>query len=126
MTKPAAAPKLQPLDTVRIFSRYDFEAAPSIWVGGEVRSSGRYPTSGQAHVRDAVYLAGGVTPDASLETAQLFRTLSDGTLTILSVNLREALAGNPVDNVLLQPPDRILIQRSSAKVDPPKVYIRGE
>jgi protein involved in polysaccharide export with SLBB domain len=126
MTNPAAAPKLQPLDTVRIFSRYDFETAPTVWVGGEVRSSGRYRTSGQAHVRDAVYLAGGVTPDASLETAQLFRTQSDGTLTILSVNLREALGGNPVDNVLLQPRDRILIQRSSAKVDPPTVYIRGE
>ncbi len=126
MTNPATAPKLQPLDTVRIFSRYDFEPAPTVWVGGEVRSSGRYRTSGQGHVRDAVYLAGGVTPDASLETAQLFRTQSDGTLTILSVNLREALGGNPVDNVLLQPRDRILIQRSSAKVDPPTVSIQGE
>ena len=126
LTNPAAAPKLQPLDTVRIFSRYDFEPAPTVWVGGEVRSSGRYRTSGQAHVRDAVYLAGGVTPDASLETAQLFRTQFDGTLTILSVNLREALAGNPVDNVLLQPRDRILIQKSSAKVDPRTVYIQGE
>ena len=126
MANPAAAPKLQPLDTVRIFSRYDFETAPTVWVGGEVRSSGRYRTSGQAHVRDAVYLAGGVTPDASLERAQLFRTQADGTLTILSVNLREALSGNPVDNVLIQPHDRILIQRSSAKVDPPKVYIQGE
>jgi len=27
---PESAPKLQPLDTVRIFGRYDFEAAPGI------------------------------------------------------------------------------------------------
>lgn len=122
----ATTPKLQPLDTVRIFSRFDFEAAPTIWVGGEVRSPGRYGTSGQAHVRDAVYLAGGLTPDASMDSAQLFRTQPDGTLKILSVTLRDALAGNPADNLLLQPRDRILIQRSPATVDPPTVSIRGE
>ncbi|MFI5057420.1 MAG: SLBB domain-containing protein [Candidatus Acidiferrales bacterium] len=126
LSNPASAPKLQPLDTVRIFSRFDFEAAPTIWVGGEVRSPGRYGTSGQAHVRDAVYLAGGLTPDAWMDSAQLFRTQPDGTLKILSVGLRDALGGNPADNLLLQPRDRILIQRSPATVDPPTVYIRGE
>jgi len=126
LANPASAPKLQPLDTVRIFSRYDFEPAPTIWVGGEVRSPGRYSTSGQAHVRDAVYLAGGLTPDASMDSAQLFRTQPDGTLKILSVSLRDALGGNPADNLLLQPRDRMLIQRSPATVDPPTVYIRGE
>ncbi len=62
---PEAAPKLQPLDTVRIFGRYDFEAAPAIWVGGEVRQPGKYTTSGQVHLRDAIYLAGGLAPDAT-------------------------------------------------------------
>jgi protein involved in polysaccharide export with SLBB domain len=126
LANPAVAPKLQPLDTVRIFSRFDFEPAPTIWVGGEVRSPGRYGTSGQAHVRDALYLAGGLTPDASMDSAQLFRTQPDGTLKILNVTLRDALGGNPADNLLLQPRDRILIQRSPATVDPPTVYIRGE
>jgi len=126
LANPASAPKLQPLDTVRIFSRFDFEPAPTVWVGGEVRSPGRYSTSGQAHVRDAVYLAGGLSPDASMDSAQLFRTQPDGTLKILSVSLRDALGGNPADNLLLQPRDRIFIQRSPATVDPPTVYIRGE
>jgi len=74
LANPASAPKLQPLDTVRVFSRYDFEPAPEVWIGGEVREPGKYRTSGQAHLRDAVYLAGGVTQDASLDSAQLFRT----------------------------------------------------
>jgi polysaccharide export outer membrane protein len=126
LTNPAAAPKLEPLDTVRIFSRYDFEPPPAAWVGGEVRAPGHYRTSGQAHLRDAIYLAGGTTPDASLDSAQLFRTQPNGTMKILSVNLREALAGNPVDNILLQPRDRILVHRSPAKVDPPTVYVKGE
>ena len=123
---PAGAPKLQKLDTVRIFSRYDFEQAPSVWIGGEVRSPGKYRTSGQAHLRDAVFLAGGVAPDASLDSAQLFRTQSDGTMKILSVNLGAALAGNPVDNLVLEPRDRLLVHRNFAAVDPPTVDVKGE
>ncbi len=126
LANPAAAPKLQQLDTVRIFSRYDFEPAPSVWIGGEVRAPGKYRTSGQAHLRDAIFLAGGVAPDASLDSAQLFRTQVDGTMKILSVNLGEALAGNPVDNLLLEPRDRLLVHRNAAKVDPATVYVKGE
>jgi protein involved in polysaccharide export with SLBB domain len=55
LANPAAAPTLKPLDTVRIFSRYDFEAPPEVWVGGEVRAPGPYRTSGQAHLRDAIH-----------------------------------------------------------------------
>ena len=126
LANPAAAPKIEPRDTVRIFSRYDFEPAPLVWVGGEVRAPGRYRTSGQAHFRDALYLAGGLTPGASLDSGQLFRSMPDGTMKILSVNLRDALAGNPVDNVLLQPRDRILVHRKATEVDPPSVSIKGE
>jgi len=126
LANPAMAPKLKPLDTVRIYSKYDFEPAPAVWVGGEVRTPGKYNTSGDVHLRDAVFLAGGMTPNASLGSAQLFRTQADGTMKILSVNLAEALAGDPIDNILLQPRDRLLIQRSSAKLDPATVYIKGE
>ena len=126
LANPASAPKLQPLDTLRVFSRFDFEPAPEIWIGGEVRAPGKYRTSGQAHLRDAVYLAGGITQDALLDSAQLFRTQPDGTMKILSVDLREALAGNPVDNILVQPRDRLLVHRNPTRVDPPTVYIKGE
>jgi protein involved in polysaccharide export with SLBB domain len=126
LANPATAPVLKPLDTVRIFSRYDFEAPPEVWVGGEVHQPGLYRTSGQAHLRDAIFLAGGTTPDAALDSAQLFRHQSDGTLKILSVDLREALAGNPVDNVILETRDRLLVHRNLATVDVPTVDIRGE
>ena len=126
LANPASAPKLQPLDTVRVFSRFDFEPAPEVWVGGEVREPGKYRTSGQAHLRDVVYLAGGITQDASLDSAQLFRTQPDGTMKILSVDLREALAGNPIDNVVMQPRDRLLVHRNLTRVDPPTVFIKGE
>ena len=126
LSNPADSPKLQPLDTVRIFSRFDFEPAPTVWVGGEVREPGKYPTSGQVRLRDAVYLAGGVSTDAGLNSAQLFRTQTDGTLKIFSVNLGGALAGNATDNILLEPRDRVLIHRNSAQVEPATVYVKGE
>jgi len=126
LADPASSPKLQPLDTVRIFSRYDFEPAPEVWIGGEVRVPGKYRTSGQVRLKDAVFLAGGVTQDASLDTAQLFRTEPDGTLKILSVNLGGALAGNSTDNIALEPRDRLIVHRNAAKVDPPTVYVKGE
>jgi polysaccharide export outer membrane protein len=126
LANPASGPTLQSLDTVRVFSRFDFEPPPDVWVGGEVRAPGKYRTSGQAHLRDAIYLSGGITQDAALDSTQLFRTQADGTMRILSVDLKEALAGNPVDNILLQPRDRILVHRSFARVDPPTVYVKGE
>ncbi|HTP68865.1 MAG TPA: SLBB domain-containing protein [Dongiaceae bacterium] len=126
MENPETAPKLEPLDTVRIFSRFDFEPAPWVWVGGEVRAPGRYTTAGQAHLRDAVYLAGGLAPDADTGTAQLYRVNGDGTSKIFSVNLEEALKGSAADNVLLQPRDRLLIHKNRLSVETPTVEVTGE
>ena len=126
LENPAAGPKLEPLDTVRIFGRYDFEPEPEILVGGEVRAPGRYRTSGQQHLRDAIYQAGGVTPESWLDSAQLFRSHPDGTTRVFSVNLRAALEGDPLNNLLIQPRDRILVHRQPERVDPPSVYVRGD
>jgi polysaccharide export outer membrane protein len=123
---PETAPKLEPLDTVRIFGRYDFEPTPEVLVTGAVRAPGRYRTSGQQHLRDALYQAGGVTPDAWLDAAQLFRLQPDGTTRVFSINLRDALAGEPLNNVLVQPRDRILVHRQPEQISPANVYIRGD
>ena len=123
---PEKAPKLKPLDTVRIFSKYDFEPAPDVRIDGEVRAPGLYTTSGQAHFRDAIFLAGGVTADAAMDSAQIFRSGKDGTLKIVNVNLGEALAGSATQNLLLQPHDRIVVHRNNSKVEPPAVYVKGD
>jgi protein involved in polysaccharide export with SLBB domain len=117
---------LKPFDTVRIFSRFDFEDPPMITVSGEVRHPGEHVTNGETRLRDAVYLAGGVTPDALLGDAQVFRRTRDGKLKVLSVNLERALAGDAADNVPLEPKDRVFIHRNLSKLDPPTVRIEGE
>jgi protein involved in polysaccharide export with SLBB domain len=117
---------LKPFDTVRVFSRFDFEDPPIITVTGEVRDPGDHLTNGAARVRDAVYLAGGLTSDASTDSVQIFRRTGDNKLIVLSVNLLQALAGDDKDNLPLEPKDRLIIHRNLAKVDPPTVTIEGE
>jgi len=117
---------LQPFDTVRIFGRYDFEDPPVITVNGEVRHPGEHVTNGETRLRDAIYLSGGVTRDALLTDAQIFRRTSDGKLKVLSVNLAGALAGDAADNVPLEPKDRVFIHRNLSKLDPAMVKIEGE
>ena len=117
---------LKPFDTVRIFGRYDFEDPPLITVSGEVRNPGEHVTNGATRLLDAVYLAGGVTRDALLGDAQVFRRTVDGKLKVLSVNLERALAGDAADNVALEPKDRVFVHRNLAKVDPATVKIEGE
>lgn len=119
-------PELKPFDTVRIFGRYDFEDAPEVSVSGEVRDPGDHLTNGETHIRDAVYLAGGVTRNAKLDDAQVYRKLPTGEVKILSVNLGAALSGDPKENILLESKDRVIIHRDLARLDPAAVVIEGE
>ena len=123
---PSKDPVLHALDTVRVFSKYDFENPPVVSVLGDVRRPGTYPTSGQIHLADAVHLAGGLGPDAEELDAQVFRYLPDGGMKIFSVSLREALAGNTEANIVLAPRDRLLIHRSPDQVEPATVYVQGD
>ncbi len=117
---------LKPFDTIRVFGRFDFEDAPVVTVSGEVRDPGDHITNGATYLRDAVYLAGGTTPDASLSDAQVFRKTDDGKFEVLSVNLSKALAGDATDNILLAPKDRVFIHKNVDRSDPPAVLIQGE
>jgi protein involved in polysaccharide export with SLBB domain len=92
LANPLQAPLLYPMDTLRIFSKFDFENPPAVSVWGDVRVPGTYRTSGQIRLGDAVHLAGGLAPDAQTDDAQVFRYLPDGKFKIFSVNLSQALA----------------------------------
>jgi protein involved in polysaccharide export with SLBB domain len=117
---------LKPFDIVRVFGRFDFEDPPVITVTGEVRDPGDHLTNGVAHLRDAVYLAGGTTRNALLTDAQVFRTTRDGKLEVINVNLAKALEGDAKDNVVLEPKDRVFIHRDLNLLDPPTVAVEGE
>jgi protein involved in polysaccharide export with SLBB domain len=117
---------LKPFDTVRVFSKYDFEDPPIITISGEVRDPGDHLTNGLPHLRDAIFLAGGTTRDALLDDAQIYRKTNDGQLQVLSVNLGKALTGDAKYNITLQPKDRVFVQRDLNKVDPAMVIVEGQ
>ena len=117
---------LKPFDTIRIFGRFDFEDPPVITVSGEVRDPGDHITNGITHLRDAVFLAGGASADAELSDAQVFRRTDDGKLKVVSINLSKALAGDPTQNLLLAPNDRVFIHKDLSRSDPAAVSIQGE
>jgi protein involved in polysaccharide export with SLBB domain len=125
MENPSASPVLQPMDTVRIFSRFDFENPPTVSVWGDVRAPGTYGTSGQIHLADAIHLAGGLSADAENHDAQVFRSLPNGESKIFSVNLSQALAGDPTENIELQSRDRLLIHGDPNALQPASVNIEG-
>ena len=126
LANPTKAPVLHAMDTVRIFSRFDFENPPAVSVLGDVRVPGAYWTAGQIRLTDAVHLAGGLSPDAQMADAQVFRYLPDGKFKIFSVSLSQALSGDPVENILLEPRDRLLIHRNPDAIEPATVSILGE
>ncbi len=126
LADPKNAPVLDPLDTVQIFGRYDFENPPEVSVLGDVRSPGTYRTSGDIHLSDAIHLAGGLEPDAQTMDAQIFRYMPDSKLKILNVKLSNALDGSPADNIMLTSRDRVLIHRNAAAADPETVSVKGE
>jgi polysaccharide biosynthesis/export protein len=126
LADPASAPQLQRLDTVQIFSRYDFENPPVVSVLGDVRDPGTFRTTGDIHVSDAIHLAGGLAPDAETLDAQVFRYMPDSSMKIFNVKLDSALQGNPSDNIVLRPRDRLLVHGNVAATDPATVYVKGE
>jgi polysaccharide export outer membrane protein len=117
---------LQPFDTVRVFGRFNFEDPPIVTVTGEVRDPGDHVTNGAIHLRDAIFMAGNVTPDAKLDDVQVFRKTEDGRMSVMSVDLGRALAGDEKDDVLLAPRDRVFVHKNLAKADPPEVTVQGE
>jgi polysaccharide export outer membrane protein len=106
----AANVLLRPRDRVYVFHRAHFRDVPSVTVRGEIRSPGTYGYKKDMRVLDLILAAGGLTRDAWLCEAELFRTdLATLVVTKLPVDLRAVLAVDPAHNVLLQDLDELAV-----------------
>jgi protein involved in polysaccharide export with SLBB domain len=112
LEKRAAAPVLQPFDTVRVFGRYETDA-PKVSIYGEVLRPGEYPLSDRMSVADLLRLAGGFKRDAYQERADLTSySVIDGDHVETehrSVPIGRALAGQPDTDVILKPGDVLTV-----------------
>jgi polysaccharide biosynthesis/export protein len=122
---------LEPRDTVMVYSRYDIMDQPMVSVSGMVRKPGRYGFVDNMRVSDLVLAGGGLTIDAYLPEAQIFRILkveeSDSLRTkLIKVNLT-GIIENPGDenNFELAPFDSLVVFPRSNFILPKKVTIYG-
>src|SRR5262249_16796017 len=110
--KKAAAPALQPFDTVRVFGRYETDA-PKVSIYGAVLRPGEYPLSERMSAADLLRLAGGFKRDAYQEKGDLTSySIIDGSRVELehrSIPIGRALAGDQDTDVILKPGDVLTI-----------------
>ncbi len=75
--------------------------------GSSVLKPGVYEYRPGLRLRGLLELAGGLKPEAFLGRAQVTRTAADRTRSVLRVDLSRALAGDPRDDIALEPLDEL-------------------
>jgi protein involved in polysaccharide export with SLBB domain len=120
LEKKAAAPALQPFDTIRVFGRYDTDA-PKVSIYGEVLRPGEYPLSDRMTAVDLVRIAGGFNRSAYRDSADLSSySIVNGEKVELdhrSVAIGQALSGEPDTDVVLKPGDVLTIRQIGGWAD---------
>lgn len=98
-----------------------------VTISGDVRKPGVYELTGtQMTVRDLIFKADSLFPDAFLSKAILTRTvLSSEKKEILTFNLKKALEGDPANNLVLENRDEIQIYKHGDFFPLRSVYIDG-
>jgi protein involved in polysaccharide export with SLBB domain len=104
---------LQEQDTVKIYSRWDMQEKPTVSINGQVVNPGTYDFYPRMTVRDLVTAAASLKRNASLSNAELTRIAvksGKAEATRISVDLDKALAGDPQQNMELQPDDVLIVR----------------
>ena len=112
--------KLQPLDSIWIFSRYKIDA-PRVSIEGEVLRPGEYPMSQGMTLAELVRMAGGFKRSAFREEADLASyEIENGQKVIIqhsTVSVEKAVGGDKSADVVLKPGDVVSIRQLSGWQD---------
>jgi protein involved in polysaccharide export with SLBB domain len=122
---------LQEQDTVKVFSRWEMEEKPRVSVNGAVVNPGTFDYYPGMTVRDLITAAGSPKRNAFLETGELSRIVVTGDKanpSRLTLDLRKALAGDPLHNLALQSDDVLIVRSVTDWFDASDKFIvlRGE
>ncbi|QSV44869.1 SLBB domain-containing protein [Geobacter benzoatilyticus] len=94
---------------------------------GNVARPGAYQFRKGMRVKDLISDTSVLLPESYLESVEIARILPpDYRREVLTVNLREALKGNPADNVELQEQDTVKVFSREEMVELPRVAISGQ
>lgn len=110
---PAENITLQEQDTVRVFSRWEMQEKPTVSINGQVVNPGTFDFYPRMTVRDLLSAAGSLKRNAYLGNAELTRIVVENgkaKATRLIIDLGKALAGDPQQNMELQPDDVLIVR----------------
>ncbi len=105
---------IAPADSDRVFVDVASYNSHVYYILGDVAAPGRFPTTGNETVLDALQYAGGLTPDAATNNIRLVRPAPPGACCAqtLPVNIAAIMqAGDPTTNYQLLPGDRLYVYR---------------
>jgi polysaccharide export outer membrane protein len=103
------------------------QAAPVLWVNGEVRHPGRYPLEPGMRVTDLIRAAGGLREEAYGLSAELTRyALQQGEYRLADHRHLELAALEAGNGLILQAHDHLVLHRKPNWRDKASVSLRGE
>jgi polysaccharide export outer membrane protein len=101
---------LMPLDEIYIFDKQMFKDKANADIQGEVRKPGTYPIDEGMRLKELIFKAGNLTRDAYLHLGHLYRKDPQTKETsLITFNVKKAMAGDPEDNVVLRDEDTVFI-----------------
>jgi len=106
-------PELMEQDRVVIRSKEEMGELPKVTIKGEVNLPGEYRLLDNMKVKDLIYMAGNLTPDAykrEAEITRLVKTETDVKISHNTINLKGALNASPKDNIPLMENDSVYIR----------------
>ena len=128
--------ELKPFDQVQILSKKDFEDTFNVWVYGAVRQEGELVFGEGLSLKDALFLAGGLKPEAAnkrIEVSRMVDLSEDGKRidpihkVVKTLQIEHDLSiGTEAEEFKLQPYDQIFVRVNPAFDGPQVVSLLGE
>jgi protein involved in polysaccharide export with SLBB domain len=117
---------LQDEDRVIIHSLWEEKWKETVKIEGEVKKPGEFLLTEGMRVSDLVFKAGGITRDALLDEAELYRTdWRTKEVTIVRLNLKKAMEKDPAEDVPLKDLDTLKVHSVWEKVYKKNISVLG-
>jgi len=115
-------------DMLEVYSKFEIREAYTVNINGEVLKPGTFPFSENMHVKDLIYMAGGLKVTAGKDI-EIARRKKDANVfeknTIRTEIIKYSLA-NSYDTLVLQPFDVVLVKNDPGYMTQLNVTILGE
>ena len=121
---------LQHKDKIIIHSVHEYNYQQTVAIEGAIMKPGTFQFTNSMRVKDLIFASGNILESTYLDDAEITSMQIDNNRSVKfvqkNINLRNALAGDENDNVLLQPYDRVFVKKIQNWRDEKFVTVGGE